>query len=161
MAADLSYVFSLPANPKSVFEMLTNPEFLNKKIALAQSGTFKLSGDHPNLQIEVTRKVNADLPAMVRKFVGENLVVQETQIWHQPSSNTYQATFSLKIPNAPVDISGQINVNGSTQTQVSISAKVKVNLPIFGAAAEPNVVETIKKVLADEAKLCARWIENN
>jgi hypothetical protein len=33
-----------------------------------------------------------------------------------------------------------------------------VNIPIFGAAAEPNVVNEITKVLADEESLCRSWI---
>ena len=158
MVADLSYGFTLSATPKSVFEMLTNPNFLTRKIELAQSGEYNTSGSAPDLKIEVTRTVTADLPNMVRKFVGEKLVVKETQNWTQLSADLYQAEFSLKIPNAPVDISGQISVSGGTQTDVSITAKVKVNVPIFGASAEPHVVETIKKVLYDEQNLCRDWI---
>jgi hypothetical protein len=41
---------------------------------------------------------------------------------------------------------------------VKILGKVKVNVPIFGAAAEPQVVSQISKVLADEEELCRNWI---
>ena len=158
MVADLSYGFSLPATPKTVFEMLTNPDFLTRKIELAQSGEYNTSGSAPELRIEVTRTVTADLPSMVRKFVGEKLIVKETQNWKQLGADLYQADFGLKIPNAPVDIAGLISLSGSNQTDVSITAKVKVNVPIFGASAEPHVVETIKKVLLDEQNLCRDWV---
>ena len=161
MVADLSYGFTLSATPKSVFEMLTNPNFLTRKIELAQSGEYNTSGSAPDLKIEVTRTVTADLPNMVRKFVGEKLVVKETQNWAQLSADLYQADFGLKIPNAPVDILGQITVSGTNQSDVSITAKVKVNVPIFGASAEPHVVDTIKKVLLDEQSLCREWITAN
>lgn len=158
MVADLSYGFSLPATPKTVFEMLTNSDFLDKKIQLAQSGEYHTLGTTPEIRIEVTRTVTADLPNIVKKFVGERLVVNEIQNWKQITTDVYQADFSLKIPNAPVDISGQISVTGTNEADVSITAKVKVNVPIFGASAEPHVVETIKKVLLDEQNLCQDWI---
>ncbi len=161
MAADLSFVFKLPASAKTTFEMLTNPNFLNEKIALAQSGHYSISGNYPNLVVEVTRTVVADLPDLVRKFVGENLVVQEIQNWKEISTNNYIAEFKLKIPNAPVDISGQIKLIENQDTEVSIIGKVKVNLPIFGGAAEPKVVDTINRVLSDEAQLCKGWITKN
>lgn len=161
MAAELKYGFVLSATAKTVFEMLVNPDFLTKKIELAQSGNFEITGQSPELTIDVTRTVNADLPAMVRKFVGENLVVQEIQNWKELSAKNYQADFVLKIPNAPVEIKGKIELIELVKTQVEITATVKVNLPIFGATAEPHVVETIKKVLADEEKLCKLWLQTN
>lgn len=158
MPAELNFDFELPASAKATFEMLTHPDFLTEKIALAQSGKYSISGDNPNLVVDITRTVTADLPDLVRKFVGENLVVQEIQNWKEVSTNNYLADFKLKISNAPVDISGQINLQETQNTKVSITGKVKVNIPLFGATAEPKVVETIMRVLGDEAKLCKDWI---
>jgi hypothetical protein len=158
MPADLRSEFSLPGDPSKVFGMLTNPEFLAAKVALAQSGNYSISGTSPDLTIQVQRTVAADLPPMVRKFVGENLVVKETQTWSKSGDDLYVAQFSLAIPGAPVEITGQIKLSGQVQTQVEITGKVKVNVPIFGAAAEPQVVAQINKVLADEQALCQDWI---
>jgi carbon monoxide dehydrogenase subunit G len=158
MSASIKSEFTLPANPKSVFEMLIDPDFLAAKVKLAKSGDFTLSGTSPNLQILVNRTVEADFPPIVKKFVGENLVVNETQSWKKDSENHYSATFNLEIPNAPVEITGEIKVFGKSEATVSITGQVKVNIPIFGAAAEPNVVNEITKVLADEESLCRSWI---
>ena len=158
MAASLSTEFTLLSDPKSVFAMLVNPEFLAEKVALAQSGKYSISGSYPDLTLNIVRNVESDLPAMVRKFIGETLVVEETQSWQKISDEEYLAKFELAIPNAPVQISGQISVTGKQETKVKITAQVKVSVPIFGAAAEPHVVTEIKKVLADEEMLCRSWI---
>lgn len=158
MSADLRSEFSLPGDPTKVFAVLTNPDFLAAKVALAQSGQYSITGISPDLTVQVERTVAADLPPMVRKFVGENLVVKEIQTWSKSSDHQYVAQFSLAIPGAPVEISGQIKISGDQQTQIEITGKVKVNVPIFGAAAEPQVVGQINKVLADEQALCQDWI---
>jgi hypothetical protein len=158
MPAQLNTEFTLPRDPTKVFEMLTRLDFLAAKIGLAQSGEFSVTGSGFDLTVNVNRTVAADLPDLVRKFVGQNLVVQETQIWRKSNDNLYRADFKLTIPNAPVDISGQIELAGIEKTIVKISGKVKVNVPIFGAAAEPQVVSQISKVLADEEELCRNWI---
>ena len=158
MAATLNYQFLVAAPPQTTFEMLVNPEFLQEKIGLADSGHFEVSGTFPELRLFISRKVDTDLPQMVRKFVGENLVVDEVQNWHKTAQNSYHAQLALKIASAPVQISGEITLAGSEITTVTIQAQIKVNVPIFGAAAEPHVVDTIKKVLADEEALCKNWI---
>ncbi len=130
--------------------MLVDPEFLAAKVNLAKSGDFEVIGIAPNFLVKVNRTVEADFPPIVKKFVGENLVVKETQKWQQNSESHYSASFDLEIPNAPVEILGEIAVFGKHETTVLITGQVKVNVPIFGAAAEPNVVNEINKVLADE-----------
>ena len=158
MPADLRSEFSLPGDPIEVFGMLTNPDFLTEKVALAKSGHYSIEGTSPELTIQVQRIVEAQLPPMVQKFVGENLVVEETQNWSKKDDHHFVAKFSLEIPGAPVVITGAISLSGQSVTQVEITGKVKVNVPIFGAAAEPQVVAQINKVLADEEKLCQQWI---
>lgn len=160
MTADLNHHFSLAVTPIGAFEMLTNPDFLEEKVKLANSGDFEITGTSPNPKIQINRQVNADLPQMVRKFVGDNLIVQEFQNWQQISKNHFLAKFELRIPNAPVQISGEIDLAGAESTLVRLTGHVKVNVPIFGAAAEPHVVDTIKKVLVDEEALCQRWINS-
>ena len=76
------------------------------------------------------------------------------------TEKSYVAEVQLKINNAPVEILGTISLNGQQSTQVIIKLKVKVNLPIFGALAEPQVVEKLKSVLRDEELLCSKWIAN-
>lgn len=158
MATALKKEFELSSSPMATFYMLTNPEFLARKVGLATTGTFDISGTSPDLIVQVSRNVAAELPPIVSKFVGEKLIVDEIQTWHQLTQEHLYADFNLKIANAPVDINGKIKLTGSQSTNVSISVNIKVNVPIFGAAAEPHVVNEINKVLADEELLCRNWI---
>ncbi len=158
MSASIASEFTLASDPKTVFEMLVNPEFLKTKVALAKSGDFEVSGSAPKYVVKVNREVEADFPPIVRKFVGDILIVKETQIWQKDSESHYSAKFELIIPGAAVQISGEIAVFGKATTTVKLTGLVKVNVPIFGAAAEPHVVNEIDKVLADEETICNAWI---
>ena len=158
MSADLIYEFLLPATPEKVFAMLTGNDYLSDKVSKAINGNFEKSGNSPNCQIQITRTIEGELPDMVRKFVGDELTVIESQNWSELSTENFLANFELKINNAPVEIKGTISLTGGQLTQVSIKANVKVNVPIFGAMAEPQVVQKIKSVLQDEEKLCNQWI---
>lgn len=158
MSADLNYEFMLPAAPEKVFSMLTSNAYLSDKVSHAITGTFEKSGDFPFFQIQITRSIDGELPDMVQKFVGDELTVVENQNWSELSKENFLANFELKINNAPVEIKGTISLTGAQHTQVSIKAKVKVSVPIFGAIAEPQVVLKLKAVLQDEENLCNRWI---
>lgn len=158
MSADLIYEFLLPAAPERVFAVLTGSDYLSDKVSNSLKGTFEKSGNSPDFQIHITRTIEGELPDMVRKFVGDELTVVEIQNWSEHSKENYLAAFELKINNAPVEIKGTISLTGSQNTQVSIKAKVKVNVPIFGAMAEPQVVQKLNTVLQDEEKLCSNWI---
>ncbi len=158
MSADLIYEFLLPAAPEKVFAMLTGSDYLSDKVSSSIQGTFDISGNSPDFQIQITRTIDGDLPEMVRKFVGEELTVVEVQNWSSLSKENFLSAFELKINNAPVEIKGTISLAGSQSTQVLIKAKVKVNVPILGAMAEPQVVQKLKSVLQDEEKLCNQWI---
>lgn len=160
MPADLTYEFSLPAAPEKVFAMLTGSEYLSDKVSKAISGKFESTGQSPNLQIQIVRTLAGDLPELVKKFVGETLTVVESQNWSKSADKNYAADLELKINNAPVEIFGTISITGNQISQVLIKLKVKVNLPIFGAMAEPQVVEKLKTVLLDEELLCSKWIVN-
>ena len=158
MSADLNYEFSLPAAPKNVFAMLTGSDYLSDKASNAIAGKYESTGTLPDVQIRITRTLDGELPEMVKKFVGEILTVVEIQDWTQPSKDDYLATVELKINNAPVEIAGSISLAGKQTTQVLVRLKVKVNLPIFGALAEPQVIQKLKTILQDEELLCAKWI---
>lgn len=158
MSADLIYEFLLPAAPEKVFAMLTGTDYLSDKVSHAIDGTYEIYGNRPDFQVQITRTIDGDLPDMVRKFVGDELIVIENQSWSELSKESFLANFELKINNAPVEINGTISLTGAQHTQVSIKAKVKVSVPIFGAIAEPQVVQKLKSVLQDEEDLCNRWI---
>lgn len=153
MPADLKYQFLLSAKPAKVFEILSSTQYLSDKISHAKSGDFTISGTSPNLEIQIKRKLAGPIPAIVSKFVGPELTVTEIQMWEQADSQTYFAHIELKIEGAPVEINGKLNLNGNSSTNVSFAGKVKVNIPIFGAAVEPQVVQEITKVLAMEEDL--------
>ena len=158
MSADLIYEFMLPAAPEEVFAFLTDSDYLSDKVSHSIKGAFEKSGTSPKFRIQITRTIEGELPEMVRKFVGDELTVVEIQNWSEPSKENFLAQFELKINNAPVEIKGSISLTGAQSTQVLINAKVKVNVPIFGAMAEPQVVQKLKSVLQDEEKLCSKWI---
>ncbi|MEY4312287.1 MAG: hypothetical protein RLZZ571_1057 [Actinomycetota bacterium] len=158
MSADLTYEILLPAAPEKVFAILTSSDYLSEKVLHSIKGTFEKSGNSPEFRIQITRTIDGELPEMVRKFVGDELTVVEFQNWSEISRENFLAQFELKVNNAPVEIKGTISLSGTQSTQVSIKAKVKVNVPIFGAMAEPQVVLKLKSVLLDEENLCRQWI---
>lgn len=158
MSAALIYEFLLPAAPEKVFAMLTGTDYLSDKVSHAIDGTYEISGNRPDFQVQITRTIDGELPDMVRKFVGDKLTVIEKQNWSELSKENFLANFELKINNAPVEIKGTISLTGSQSTEVSIKARVTVNVPIFGAISEPQVVQKLKSVLQDEEALCNQWI---
>lgn len=155
MPSPINTEFQLPATPAAVFGMLTDSGFVGEKIKLAKSGDFEITPGIAGPTVRATRTIDADLPAMVQKFIGSKLSITEIQTWN---ASDFSADFELVVENAPVEIKGQIQLVGTSETTVKISGSVKVNVPIFGAAAEPQVVQAINQVLTKEEQLCRKWI---
>lgn len=155
MPSQINKVFSLPAPPSQVFDLLVNPEFLAAKVAVALSGDFEVADGSNGPLVKITRAFAADLPPMIQKFIGSNLNITESQEWN---TGNRLAHFTISISGAPIDFSGEISLTGQDQTEVKVVGNLKVNIPIFGAAIEPQVVSAIDDVLAKEEALIRSWI---
>ena len=155
MPSQINKVFSLPVPPSQVLDLLVNPEFLAAKVAVSLSGEYEVTDGPAGPQVKITRSFTAELPAMIQKFIGSNLNITELQDW---DTHNRVAKFTIAIAGAPIDFSGEISLTGKDQTEVKVSGNLKVNIPIFGAAIEPQVVSAIDDVLTKEEASIRSWI---
>ena len=143
--------------------MLQTLSYLELKIADIPNATFNVSSHTGVATVTVTRNWVGELPAMAKKFLGDEVVIIEEQVWQplQPNGNA-TATLNVSIEGAPVQVSATMNLQGTDSlTTISIAGSVKVAIPIFGGKAEEVIANELSNIMAQEQNAGDLWLASN
>jgi SHS2 domain-containing protein len=163
---DLNLSASYDATPEEVFAIVTDATFreqaCEKTKALSYDVTVSVSGE--DTVVRVQREMpSKDVPDIARKFVGQTLIVVQTETWHAAAADgSRQADVKGEISGTPVTLKGtaQIIPKGAETVQ-AIDLNVKVAIPLIGKKIEPFVVDAIRSGLQKEHELGATWHSGN
>ena len=163
MTTELSTQMNFSAKPEVVYAMLQTPSYLELKIAGTPDAVFNVSPQAGGSTITVTRNWVGELPAMAKKFLGDEVVITEVQEW-QPlgTDGSATATLNVSIAGAPVKVSATMKLQGTdTSTTITIEGNVKVSIPIFGGMAEEAIASELSSVMAKEQSAGNLWLASN
>jgi hypothetical protein len=146
---------SLKTDVESAFKLCTEQK--SQEAVYAQlSGTdvkIKREGRAPNVKLRISRRMPANPPAAIRKFVPATNDVSHTEDWAADGKG-YSSDIVIDIKGVPVRISGtkalQPEKGGCT---VEWNFDITSGIPLLGGILASFAGEEIKKNLEDEYKV--------
>lgn len=145
-----------PADPSSVFALLTNRDFLEQVCQQTHAREQQISVDGGAVMI------NRTLPApdQARPFTGETLTVIEEVSWSEAAADgSRTGSVSMTVPGQPVTFRGTYQLaDMGGRTSMTLSGNLTVNVPLMGKkleqAAEPAVLQAFRA----QEELGADWL---
>lgn len=163
MATAIDEIQHYDATPAEVFKMLSDPAFIEKKILA--SGSIDASAqvlEDPGGKISIVarRVLPAKLPTFAKKFVGETVILTETQNWRPAAADGSRAAgFLVDFNNNPISFNGAIELKPSGEgTMVETKGAIKCSVPLFGGKIEKIAQDWIQRYLDKEQTVGNKWI---
>ncbi|PSK97892.1 uncharacterized protein DUF2505 [Haloactinopolyspora alba] len=159
---DLHSELRYDADPATVFEMLTDETFIARKTtaakALRHDVTITRQGER--VTIELTRVMPPDVPDFVRRFVGDTIEIQQTDVWEAARPDgTRSGTITLDMVGTPVSCSGTMSLQRSDGgTVMTIDGTVKASVPLVAGKVERAVHEGLAEAARIEESVGRAWL---
>ena len=163
LAMDMSTRLSYDADPATVFTMICDPAFLARKAeatgALSHEASVKELPDG-GAEVRLMRVLPADLPDLVRRFVGETLKLTQTDTWGPADANGARAgTFVVEIAGAPASVRGRLSLTGSdTSTTQEFDGEINVSVPFIGGKVEKMASDALLAAVKSEGRVGRDWL---
>jgi hypothetical protein len=165
LSADLSY----PADVATVAALLSDEEFLRRRAeqAAADGGGIDqvdLTGSLAEGFTTIVRRTMSTsiIPAQLRPFVGDHLLVRQTEVWEPLSDDRMVGTVAVEITGVPVRVTGTMVLEpaegGSHQVY---DGEIKASVPLFGGIVEDATSGAIRATLDAEAAATVDRLQSN
>jgi C-terminal processing protease CtpA/Prc len=115
-------------------------------------GSVDIDGDVA--RIEQVRSAD-DIPAFARKFVGDEIVIVQTETW----TSAHGADVELAIPGKPGEAVGTLTLveDGGTTTE-TVELAVSVRIPLVGGRIEAMIADLVGHALDVEHEVGVQWL---
>jgi hypothetical protein len=154
MATSLRKELAYDAPPDAVAAMLADPAFREEVLERQHVLRGSASVDGSTVVVEQVQSA-AGLPGFAQKFVGDEIVIVQTERWGTDTA----ADLHLAIPGKPGDIDGTLRLTPAGAGTVEVvDLSVKVSIPLVGGKIEKLVAEMIAKALAKEHEVGREWL---
>jgi len=100
-------------------------------------------------RVDVRRVMPAKVPDLVRRFVGEDITVEQVEQWGPPGpTGTRTATVRVLVEGQPASMAGEMVLapDGEGCTEL-VTGEVTVAIPLLGRKIEPEIVKVIEAAL--------------
>jgi hypothetical protein len=142
------------ATAEAVAAMLDDPAFREEVLERQKvvRGTVTIDGDVAT--IEQVRSGD-DLPSFARSFVGDEILIVQTENWTSPTS----ADVRLAIPGKPGEAVGTLELveSGGTTTE-TVDLDISVKIPLVGGKIEKLIAGIISSALDVEQRVGREWL---
>ena len=154
MSTRLTKRLTYDATAEAVAAMLDDPEFREEVLERQKviRGTVTIDGDA--VTIEQVRSGD-DIPSFAKKFVGDEILIVQTENWTSPTS----ADVRLTIPGKPGEAVGTLELveSGGTTTE-SVDLDLTVKIPLVGGKIEQLIAGIFSAALDVEQKVGREWL---
>lgn len=150
----LTKTLTYDASTDAVGAMLDDPAFREEVLRQQRvvRGSADVDGDV--VRIEQVRSAG-DIPSFARSFVGEEIVIVQTETWTSATT----ADVAIAIPGKPGEASGTIRLAGSGgRTTQTVDLAVGVRVPLVGGKIETMIVELLGHALDVEHRVGQEWL---
>jgi Protein of unknown function (DUF2505) len=162
VAMDLRTQLRFDAEPATVFEMFIDEEYLARKTkaanAIRHEASVTRNGDH--VTVRLLRVMPPDVPDFVRKFVGDTIDLDQTDVWEPAAADgSRYGTISIDMVGAPVTFRGTLRlelVGGASVT--TIDGKIRASVPFVGGKIEKAVYEGLMEAAKREQQVGQDWL---
>ena len=154
MATRLTKTLTYDASAEAVAAMLDDTGFREEVLERQRvvRGSVSIEGDH--VTIEQVRSAD-DIPSFARSFVGDEILIVQTESWTSPTS----ADVRLTIPGKPGEAVGTLELveSGGTTTE-SIDLDLTVKIPLVGGKIEKLIAGIFSSALDVEQRVGREWL---
>ena len=161
---DLRTHMRFDADPATVFAMLTDEVYIGRKVraanAIRHEASVTRNGDH--VTIHVLRVMPPDVPDFLRRFVGETIDLQQTDVWGPAAPDgSRTGTISLDMAGAPVTMRGTLQLEpDGIASVVSAEGKIKASVPFVGGKIEQAVHGGLVEAAKREEQVGRDWLSS-
>ncbi|HEX5995413.1 MAG TPA: DUF2505 domain-containing protein [Jiangellales bacterium] len=159
---DLRTQLRFDADPVTVFAMLTDEEYIGRKVRAANAIRHEVSvirnGDQ--VTIKLLRVMPPDVPDFVRRFVGDTIDLQQTDVWAPAAPDgTRTGTIAIDMVGAPVTLRGTLSLTpDGPGSLTSVAGKIKASVPFVGGKIEQAVHSGLIKAAEREEQVGRDWL---
>lgn len=159
---DLRTQLRFDADPATVFAMLTDEEYLGRKAkaanAMRHESTVTRAGDQ--VTIRLLRVMPPDVPDFVRKFVGDTIDLDQTDVWEPAAPDgSRHGIISIDMVGAPVTLRGTMRLEpDGSGTVTTIEGKIKASVPFVGGRIEQAVHGGLIEAAKREEQVGRAWL---
>ncbi len=151
-----------PANPQRLRAMMLDSEYVAAKyVALGdrstQLQTLEETGD--GWTFKVDREVDANLPDIAKKVLGDSNRLIQTEVW-RASGDGYAADVVIDSPGKPVKITGTMSITptGPDTSTWAVDFTIKASVPLVGGKIETIVADEAQGNLVKEYEFNKGWL---
>ncbi|MEZ5117119.1 MAG: DUF2505 domain-containing protein [Candidatus Nanopelagicales bacterium] len=166
MATDFTWTQRFDAAPDTVFAMLSDADYVTAKGRA--TGALEVeahvdAGEDGGAQIVSRRVMPANLPSFVRRFVGDQLELTETQRWSPPDADgARSATFDIDFGSQPLAFSGTLRLApDGDESSVHTQGRISASVPLVGRKVEGVAQHWTERFLAKEEQFAATWLDGS
>lgn len=159
---DLRTEHHYPADPDTVFGVLTDPAFLRAKLETRGDTDVEVVECGPaadGYRIVTRRKVAIDVPSFARKLLNPTNTVTQTDVWSAADDGGRSGTWRVEAAGVPVAMSGTMSLAATPDGCVEvIEGLVRSAVPLVGGRLEKLVGATAERNLEHEHAFARRWL---
>ena len=139
-----------------LYKHFCKPDFYRKKFKACGARNIKvLESDHDGnaFTIVTERDVPADVPGVLKSFLGEWNTVTQTENWDGEPGDEYYSDLEITSAGAPVKIEGSMLLTPDGDGCVNeVDINIRCSIPLMGKKLEQFVAADTEKNLAAEYK---------
>lgn len=154
---ELSTSLVFPADPATVFAMVTDPGFLEEVAREARATDCSVTVDGWS----TTSSRSLQAPPEAEKITGPSIRIVETRTWSEAAPDgSRTATLDLKVPGQPITMDGNIRLHpAGGHTRIDINGELKVKIPLIGKKLEKMAAPAVEDGIRAEERVGLRRLQ--
>lgn len=142
-------------DPKTVFDMLTNKDFLTEVAKRVGAKEYSVEADDNKTKL----RAGIPSPSQVRKFVGDILNLEFLAHWTNLVDSKATATLKATVDKMPASYNGQITLLGEKHKTILVyEADFEIHIPLIGSRLEKATAPNAVKVLDIFQQVGDEWL---
>jgi uncharacterized protein YndB with AHSA1/START domain len=161
MSRKFSFTVSYSVPVEELHRAITSDELWQARFEGAATATLDVSHDDGpgTIRVHMTETARQDkIPALVRKVLKNDLVVERTDNWGPLDGDTARGVFSGTSQGITTEMSGTYEMRpAATGSEIVVAGTVAVKVPLVGGAIEPLAEQLQHRVVESERKFIEKW----
>ncbi len=149
--SDMQFTYSFTTTAEDVFERVTDAGFIEARcLAMGSLQAQCQSDDAPLPLIIIHRTEEAELPAIMKKVVGNQQKIQTEEQWSE-TEESYDSLSLTKVVGTPIEIHAtQCLYNLESGSEITVDLTVSAKIPLIGKKIEPMVASKVRTEMLKE-----------
>lgn len=162
----ISAALHYPADPATVFAMLTDRAFQDRKLGGtgALSWEVEVTTDGDATRITSRRALPTDqVPEAFRAFVGDRLTLTQTETWEPAAPDgTRRGRMVVEVGGTPVRLEATLRLTAEgAGTVEQVEGDLQAKVPLFGGRIEKAAEPAVRAAIDAEERIGQEWLSEH